>query len=392
MSLIALPWFVFATTGSTMRTGITALCELVPVIVMSFLAGAVVARLGARRTRVVSDAVSGVAVLTIPALHGTSGIPFWLLLALVAVNGFCRGPAVTASLILLRRVREQAALSNERATGIYLAGVRLAAAIGAPLAGGLIALVGAPGVLVVDAATFVVSAVIVQLTVRPDTNCVDWDADTEGLNVLGGFKAIRADKALRLMVGMSVVLASLGAGWATVGAPVYGQRVLGSSTLLGLLFGAYGFGAVVGNLGFAWLARRWTTHRLLWTALLLTGVPVFVALAANQPVPVLLACMVCAGLGNGILGPLFINLQYDRIAAPMHGHVFGLTGGLEQCGTALGAFGAGLLLSVVSLPDALLAAAAVGLVLTVIAWFAPSLRTLDSTSARGAHSDAAVQP
>ena len=94
MSLVALPWFVLATTGSTVLTGIAAVCETLPVIGSSLVAGAVVDRLGAKRTRVASDAVSAGAVLAIPVLHAGVGIAYWQILVLVAVNGALRTPAV----------------------------------------------------------------------------------------------------------------------------------------------------------------------------------------------------------------------------------------------------------------------------------------------------------
>ena len=79
LSVLALPWFVLETTGSAVATGIAALCETLPIVVVSVFAGVIVDRLGAVATRVVSDAISAGTVLAVPALHATVGIELWQL-------------------------------------------------------------------------------------------------------------------------------------------------------------------------------------------------------------------------------------------------------------------------------------------------------------------------
>lgn len=101
VSLVALPWFVLATTGSTVATGVAVVAETLPVVAVALVAGTVVHRVGAVATRIGSDVISAVTVLTIPALHATVGLAYWQLLVLVAVNGAARAPAPAASLVLL---------------------------------------------------------------------------------------------------------------------------------------------------------------------------------------------------------------------------------------------------------------------------------------------------
>ncbi len=44
MSLVALPWFVLATTGSPLRTGVVAFAEMLPYVVSAVLAAPLVDR------------------------------------------------------------------------------------------------------------------------------------------------------------------------------------------------------------------------------------------------------------------------------------------------------------------------------------------------------------
>ena len=59
MTFVALPWFVLATTGSTAKMGWVLAAELLPIALVGIPAGSLVARLGAKRTMLLSDAARG---------------------------------------------------------------------------------------------------------------------------------------------------------------------------------------------------------------------------------------------------------------------------------------------------------------------------------------------
>ena len=56
MTLVALPWFVLATTGSTTKMGWVLGAELAAVALLGIPSGTVIARIGAKRTMLVCDA------------------------------------------------------------------------------------------------------------------------------------------------------------------------------------------------------------------------------------------------------------------------------------------------------------------------------------------------
>lgn len=380
MSLVALPWFVLTTTGSPARTGIAAACETVPVVASSVVAGWVVDQLGPRRTRVLSDAVSGVAVLAVPVLHTWVGLAYWQLLILVAVNGALRTPAVAASLLLLTSISRPSGSGRPAETGAYAASVSIAATAGAPLAGAMIGVAGAPAVLVVDAATFAVSAAVIWLFIPdPPTPQRRPVGQSGATGLRRGVQILRHDHALGLLSVIAVVMMVLDAGWSAVLAPLYGQRVLDSPSMLGLLLGAFGLGVVMGNLGYQRVTARVRLHRLLWLVLLVQGPLRFAALAAHPALPILAAVLLAAGAAAGLLTPFALDLQYQRVAAELHGHLFGLTYGMSQAGVAAGAVLAGAIANALPLQTALLLLAVLAL-LTVAAAAARPLRTEAQTT------------
>ena len=99
-------------------------------------------------------------MLAIPILYHTVGLPLAALLALVFAGALLDAPGQTARETMLPDLLERAGMTLERGTSLFDGVSRGANMLGAPLAGVLIAVVGATNVLVLDAATFAASALI----------------------------------------------------------------------------------------------------------------------------------------------------------------------------------------------------------------------------------------
>ena len=69
VSMIALPFFVLTTTGSPEKTGLVALAEMLPLVVLKVLGGPIIDRVGARRVAITCDWASVVVVGAIPFLY-----------------------------------------------------------------------------------------------------------------------------------------------------------------------------------------------------------------------------------------------------------------------------------------------------------------------------------
>src|SRR4051794_2410663 len=83
MTLVALPWFVLATTGSAAMTGAAFVAESLPVAVFGLLSGPVVGRLGSLRAMAIADWARMLLIGAIPVLHLAGALTFPLLLALL---------------------------------------------------------------------------------------------------------------------------------------------------------------------------------------------------------------------------------------------------------------------------------------------------------------------
>ena len=116
MTFVALPWFVLATTGSPAKMGWVLAAEMLPVALFGIPAGSVIARLGAKRTMLVSDAVRGPLMLVIPILHRTGHLSFAALLGITFAIGVFTAPYFASSRIVVPEVAGRTSRQSRRST------------------------------------------------------------------------------------------------------------------------------------------------------------------------------------------------------------------------------------------------------------------------------------
>src|SRR5918999_2219892 len=161
IAAVAIPWFVLVTTGSVARTGVAAFFTTLPLALGAFFGGAIADAVGPRRASVAGDLASAAAIAAIPLLHALGALEFWHVLALAFVGALFDAPAQAARDALLPEVARRAGVTLERATALWTSTEHTGYVLGAPVAGVLIATVGAPNALWLDAASFAVAAGLV---------------------------------------------------------------------------------------------------------------------------------------------------------------------------------------------------------------------------------------
>lgn len=158
---LAVPWFVLQTTGSATKTGLTAAVTVLPIVLAGFFGGTLVDRIGHKNASVLSDVASGTMTALIPLLFFTVGLPLPLLLLLVFLGNLLDVPGGSARLSLIPELTARAAIPLDRVNSAYESITRGAQLVGPLLAGLLIGTLGAANVLWIDAATFMISALMI---------------------------------------------------------------------------------------------------------------------------------------------------------------------------------------------------------------------------------------
>lgn len=324
LTVVAVPWFVLQTTGSAAKTGLTGFFAALPFIVAGFLGGALVDRVGFKRMSIIGDITSGLAIALIPLLFHTVGLAFWALLALIFLSNLFNTPGNTARRSMAPDLTELAGMRLERANAAITAIPRFATLFGPPLAGVLIVALGPSNVLWFDAATFAFSAALIALAVPalpPDREAGDAQRGYRAA-LMEAWQFVRADRLVFALMTTFALTNFLDAPSSLLFA-VYAERRFGSAVTLGLMFAAFGGGALAGSIIFGAVghrARRWPLF-LAW----LIGSLLAYGLFALRPSPApLLALLALWGLSLGSVNPLSATIYQERIPAALRGRVFGL--------------------------------------------------------------------
>jgi MFS family permease len=373
---VAIPWFVLQTTGSATKTGVTAFAGLLPVVLSGLFGGALVDRLGYRRTSIVADVASALAVAAIPLLHSTAGLEFWQLVVLVFLGGLLDAPGGTARTSLLPDVSARAGWSLERATGATAVVERFSRLAGAPLAGVLIAVTGPTNVLWINAASFLVSAALVALGVpRPVIGRERKEETSYRREIREGYAFLRRDRTLAVLVFI-VSLTNLFDAFAMIALPVLAHDVYGSALSLGLMTAAGGGGSVIGALAFAAVGHR-VSRRAVFTWGFIVVTISFPVAALFPPLAVLLVAKTISGIASGPLNPVIDTVFMERVPAGMRGRVFGVTQAAAWVAIPLGVLVAGAVIEAIGLRATLVLSGGAYLAITVGARFSSALRDLD---------------
>ncbi|HET9016493.1 MAG TPA: MFS transporter [Thermomicrobiaceae bacterium] len=377
LTLIALPWFVLATTGSAAQTGLTGFSVALPGFLVGIFGGTLVDRLGYRRSSVIADVVSGVGVGLVPTLFRTVGLPFPLLLGLVFLGSMLAIPGLTARRSMLPELAGLAGVRLERTNAAFESIQQLAFLLGPPLAGLLIVWLGPTTVLWIDAASFAFSAVVVGLVV-PAFRAAHESASPEGYltQLRAGLHFLLHEPLLRAMaIALGLFNGLQGPAFAVV-LPVYARTVLGGPEALGFLASAVGAGALAGAASYGVVGHR-LSRRTIWYVSYLLSPFAYWVLAGRLPLPVLLATYALFGLVMGPVNPMMVTIRHERIPAEMRGRVFATYSAISQLAQPLGILvvgfaiaGVGLRPTVIVLGGTILAAA--------LGMFAvPALRHMD---------------
>jgi len=387
MSGLAIPWLVLVTTGSAARTGLVGFAEMAPYVVAQAISGPVVDRFGLRRSCVTGNAAAAAGVGVIPALYAAGALSIGSLFAIVAVAGAVRGASDAATSPLVPRAAAYGGVPNERAAGLNSVAQRTGMLAGLPLAGVLIAAAGAPTVVLVDAVTFAVAALLVATAVPPAATRADAAAAAaagEQLTVRGylsrlgdGMRFLRADRVIAGIALMVAVANLLDTALDSVFVPVWVHTRLHQPSGLGLIGGAMALGSVAGALAGTWLGPRMPRYLTYAFGFLLGGCPVFIALAFASALPPVMAVAALGGLAGGALNPIIGAVAYERVPARLQASVLGAFRASAWIGIPFGSLLGGALAEGIGLRDALLVTGTTMFLTTLAPFVFPSWRGMN---------------
>lgn len=360
LSLVALMLHVADSTGQAIAVALLLLVGDFTPALFGPLTGAISDRFNLKRVMVACEVIQGTLMLIIALV--LPSLPLLLVLvAFRALAGQVFQPASRAAVPALVRSRDL-----ETANSSVGFGTNASEAAGPLIAAALFPLIGVQGVLVVDAASFLLSAVL--LAALPSLPRLPAE-DGQDESLLGsarvGLRYIWSAPAVRIIcLGFCAVVAFNGVD--DVALVVLAKETLhAGDSAVGLLLGGVGIGLVA---GYALLSRYGSRMSMVFLLVagfavssvgnLLTGVAWAVAAA--------FAMQTIRGFGIAAMDVASNTLLQRKVPERMLGRVFGNLYGAIGIAAAASYLAGGLLLDATSAPFTLLVAGGGGTLVTIL--------------------------
>jgi MFS family permease len=352
MLAIALILFVLGRYHSPQLAGVTAFLAIFPGLVVSPIAGALLDRRGRVRFITLDYLVATVAVLLIAGLSARQVLPAPLMLVIVGVSSLTTPLSNTGlrSLFPIVAPREL----WERANALDSSGYLVASLIGAPLAGGLVGVLGPEWALACTGGLFAVSALVIFGLHDPSSKI------SSGRSILGdawsGLVYVARNASLR---GLAITLSTFNVGFGIleIAIPVLVlTRLHQGPAAVGFLWGLLGVGGLAATLVSGRVKTEGRERQLMLGSIVIQAAALL-ALPFAQAYWVVAAVMVVSGVASGPFDIAMFTLRQRRTDPAWFGRAFAVSMSLNYVGTPLGAALAGPLIGV-SLNVALWAALA----------------------------------
>ena len=371
LELLAFGIYVFDATQSALQVSLVSLLRMLPLALFGVVTGAVVERLGARRTLLLGLIAMLLVAATMLALAWLDLIEVWHLAVAAFLGGLFWTTDLPARRMLLGTIAGQdrvaAAMALDSATS------NATRALGPALGGIALAGIGIKGALLFGVAGYGLSLLLVQRMPDIAGTAVAgrlqgvWRGIVEGLRYAAGNREMAGALAVTIIFNL----------WAfpyTVMIPVVGREVLGLGPVpVGLIMSAEGFGALIGALYLTAAARPERYRRYYFGGCLVCLTMILAFAGSLGPWSAGLAVLV-AGYGAGFFSTMQATLIFTLAPPELRSRLMGV---LTVCiGTApLGFAHVGLLADWFGTEPALLIIAVEGLLASLAAWlYWPEIR------------------
>lgn len=369
-ALIALPWFVLQVTGSGTATAGILLTLQLPAIVTSTILGSLIDRFQPRAIITIDNGIRTLIFSLIPILYWLGLLELWLLFLLTFFAGMLEPATEVGSRSVLPNLVEDKDL--EAANMLWSFSLNLSLVLGPAIAGVLVASLGGPSVLLIDAGTFAVMAL--SASTLPNFKRSQPLAQVPlserlGLGQLWNMKVVRFTTLLSLVFFFSY-------GPLEAALPLYSDAILHTDAQgYGLLWSALAVGALIGTLSSTTLSKHIRLGIALPLIALLWGASLLPMVFINK---LWLACglLLLGGLMWGPYTPMETTLLQRNIPKAQLGRVFGARSTLLTGGSPLGLAIGGILLGFVP-PTCVIALSAIACIAVgVVGLLLPTFRAL----------------
>ena len=304
--------------------------QLIPAIVLAPLAGQIVDRFETSRVLFLTQLLQA---LLLFGMSATQNINY--LLAGAFVLGALFSISQPALFALIPELAERSQVSTKRVNAIVEFFSRSAMLIGPVIGAFLLGTLGAASALLIDAATFGMSAftvLVVGIRRLPSPREKDSSFFKDSLE---GLKVLNDDRLLRDLTPIYTLI-TFALSLIAVSEIFFVRSVLnGSPIVYGIVSALWGLGLLLGS----FLAGRNEEDKRpanpITLATLNMGIALFIT-GFFSKLTVMLPSQIYGGAANGVVNVSMINMLHTRAPKELHGRVFSAFGALSRVALILG--------------------------------------------------------
>jgi MFS family permease len=325
---VALPFYVYSLTGSTLATGIMFIVQTIPRIFFGSIAGVFVDRWNRKHTMFIAELLQALALVPLFLVHSQQWI--WIVYVFAFVESIISQFFIPAkSAIIPNLVDEEHLLAANSLNSMSQELTRL---VGPFLGGLLLGILGINSVIVVDTASFLVSAGMIALITLP-TNAVQVQEHNQAPHPWTKFakvwrewaEGLRLVRKQQLITGIFVVMgvAMVGEGIIEVLIAAYVKQVMhGNALVLGWLMTAQAIGGIAGSLIVVQLSKGIHPTKLIPLSALIFG-PLIIVIVNIPVLPVVLPLITIIGVAVIGFFVSLVTLLQSNVADEYRGRIFG---------------------------------------------------------------------
>ena len=320
IAAVAIPILVLEYTHSPIATGIANIGNILPIFLAALIGGKAIDKFSARTLSILSDILSFLSVLALPLvfLLFREVSPLWIF-ALVFLGALFDPTGSAARQTLVAGLSERAHESLEKINTIRGGLENGADFIGPILGVALISLIGTTNTFYVNAASFLLCALIFLLVIPRNQHVMIEKEENTGF--LPGLKFILRNAQLRTLISVGMAINFVILPFLGLLLPVLTTEILHQPALLGFAVSIFGGGATIGAFSFSKLNARFSRSFIYYGGLLLTGTSIFLLGITTNPVLI----VILAGFAGLLLGagnPLEQTVLQEQTPPHIMGQVF----------------------------------------------------------------------
>ena len=268
-TLFTLPLLVFRLTGSALNLGLSMVAETLPYLCFGLVIGVWVDRLNRKQLMVVIDLLQALTIASIPIAYALGMLSIWWIYGVGFASATLKIGFEASQFAVIPSLVDQDALVT--ANGRIQASFSVVQMLGPVLAGALLFVVPLPALLLLDAASFLISAAALLLIRIPYNTAALAEQQSVRQEMREGLRYVLTNPVMRSMSVMTLLLNPILATTTTQLVLLAVVTYHAGSTEVSFLYSAGSLGVVLFSLLAGPLRKRWSFSKVALSALFLMG-------------------------------------------------------------------------------------------------------------------------